>query len=151
MSDECRAISSEYSHFTLANSLAIKVDRNFSYAVFVSYAEVYNEKVGYTPVLRVLILIEQIFDLLDNVLPITPAGKSGNGLQRSSSQHGFPGAFASSMNLAAMANGGGGVLKRKALVLKNDPEGNGKYIAGLNDVRVKTRQVSLNTYQRKIS
>ena len=55
------------------------------------------------------------------------------------------------MNLAAMANGGGGVLKRKALVLKNDPEGNGKYIAGLNDVRVKTRQVSLNTYQRKIS
>jgi len=30
---------------TLANSLAIKVDRNFSYAVFVSYAEVYNEKV----------------------------------------------------------------------------------------------------------
>jgi len=47
------------------------------------------------------------------------------------------------MNLAAMANGGGGVLKRKALVLKNDPEGNGKYIAGLNDVRVKTRQVCL--------
>jgi kinesin family protein 20 len=46
------------------------------------------------------------------------------------------------MNLAAMANGGGGILKRKALVLKNDPEGNGKYIAGLSDVRVKTRQVS---------
>ena len=34
-------------------------------------------------------------------------------------------------------------MKRKALVLKNDPEGNGKYIAGLNDVRVKTRQVCL--------
>jgi kinesin family protein 20 len=47
------------------------------------------------------------------------------------------------MNLAAMANGGGGVLKRKPLVLKNDPEGNGKYIAGLSDVRVKTRQVRL--------
>jgi kinesin family protein 20 len=47
------------------------------------------------------------------------------------------------MNLAAMANGGGGVLKRKPLVLKNDPEGNGKYIAGLSDVRVKTRQVCL--------
>jgi kinesin family protein 20 len=83
----------------------------------------------------------QIFDLLDNVLPITPAGRSGHGSHRSSSQQGFPGAFSSSMNLAAMANGGGGVLKRKALVLKNDPEGNGKYIAGLNDVRVKTRQV----------
>jgi hypothetical protein len=29
----------------LANEIAIKVDRNFGYAVFVSYAEVYNEKV----------------------------------------------------------------------------------------------------------
>jgi hypothetical protein len=29
----------------LANETAIKVDRNFGYAVFVSYAEVYNEKV----------------------------------------------------------------------------------------------------------
>lgn len=29
------------------NSLpAVKVDRNYSYAVFVSYAEVYNEKVS---------------------------------------------------------------------------------------------------------
>jgi kinesin family protein 20 len=46
------------------------------------------------------------------------------------------------MSLAAMANGGGGVLTRKALALKNDPEGNGKYIAGLNEVRVRTRQVS---------
>ena len=41
-----------------------------------------------------------------------------------------------------MANGGGGVLTRKALVLKNDTEGNGKYIAGLNEIRVRTRQVS---------
>jgi hypothetical protein len=30
---------------TSADSAAIKVDRNYSYAVFVSYAEVYNEKV----------------------------------------------------------------------------------------------------------
>lgn len=28
------------------NCIAIKVDRNHSYAVFVSYAEVYNEKVN---------------------------------------------------------------------------------------------------------
>ena len=46
------------------------------------------------------------------------------------------------MNLAAMVNGGGGVLKRRALALKNDPEGNGKYISGLSEIRVKTRQVS---------
>jgi hypothetical protein len=26
--------------------LAVKVDRNYSYAVFVSYSEVYNEKVS---------------------------------------------------------------------------------------------------------
>lgn len=48
------------------------------------------------------------------------------------------------MNLAAMVNGGGGVLKRRALALKNDPDGNGKYIAGLNEIRVKTRQVNLH-------
>ena len=45
------------------------------------------------------------------------------------------------MSLAALANGGAGVLKRRALAVKTDPEGNGKYIAGLNEVRVKTRQV----------
>jgi kinesin family protein 20 len=54
----------------------------------------------------------------------------------------MPGGFVSSMSLAAIANGGGGVIKRKALSLKNDPEGNGKYIAGLNEIRVRTRQVS---------
>lgn len=52
------------------------------------------------------------------------------------------------MNLAAMVNGGGGVLKRRALALKNDPDGNGKYISGLSEIRVKTRQVS---DQRRIS
>lgn len=49
------------------------------------------------------------------------------------------------MNLAALANGGGGVLKRRALALKNDPEGSGKYVAGLNEVRVRTRAVSLSS------
>lgn len=47
------------------------------------------------------------------------------------------------MSLAALANGGAGVLRRKALVLKNDPEGNGKYIAGLNEIRVRTREVGV--------
>jgi hypothetical protein len=41
MSDECKFILAS----PFADRAAIKVDRNFSYAVFVSYAEVYNEKV----------------------------------------------------------------------------------------------------------
>jgi hypothetical protein len=35
-----------------ADEIAIKVDRNFGYAVFVSYAEVYNEKVRRGSLLR---------------------------------------------------------------------------------------------------
>ncbi|WWC63071.1 uncharacterized protein I303_105670 [Kwoniella dejecticola CBS 10117] len=117
----------------------VKVDRNFSYAVFVSYAEVYNEK---------------IFDLLDAVLPSSPStpglqrGRPTNtGLPRGSNAYGFSGALNSSFNLAALANGGGGILKRHALALKNDPEGNGKYIAGLKDVRVRTREEALAVFR----
>ncbi|ORY35365.1 P-loop containing nucleoside triphosphate hydrolase protein [Naematelia encephala] len=117
---------------------SVKVDRNHSYAVFVSYSEVYNEK---------------IFDLLDSVLPTSilhsapqPKVRVGQ-LSRSSSHHGLSGAFNSSMNLAAMANGGAGVLKRRALALKNDPEGNGKYVAGLNEVRVRTREEALAVFR----
>jgi hypothetical protein len=43
MSDECKLTGPLASG--LADEIAIKVDRNFGYAVFVSYAEVYNEKV----------------------------------------------------------------------------------------------------------
>ncbi|WWC90911.1 uncharacterized protein L201_005849 [Kwoniella dendrophila CBS 6074] len=118
---------------------SVKVDRNFSYAVFVSYAEVYNEK---------------IFDLLDSALPSTPSTPglsrsrmTNTGLPRASNTYGFPGALNSSFNLAAMANGGGGVLKRHALSLKNDPEGNGKYIGGLKDVRVRSRQEALAVFR----
>ena len=51
------------------------------------------------------------------------------------------GHFSSSLNLAATANGGAGVLRRQALALKNDPEGNGKYVSGLQEIRVRTREV----------
>lgn len=98
------------------------------------------------PVPRCPLLIREIFDLLDDVLPITPSGgkaaSATGSLKRSSSHAALPSAYGSSMNLAAMVNGGGGVLKRRALVLKNDPDGNGKYIAGLSEIRVRTRQVS---------
>lgn len=63
----------------------------------------------------------------------------GAPLQRSNSI-----AFGNTMSLAAMANGGAGVLKRQALVLKNDTDGSsGKYIAGLKEVRVRTREEAL--------
>ncbi|KAL7420661.1 hypothetical protein Q5752_004612 [Cryptotrichosporon argae] len=111
----------------------VKVDRNFSYAVFVSYIEVYNEK---------------IFDLLESILPAPTAKSRASRLGLASSSTFHPmGAFGSSMSLAAMANGGGGVLKRHALVLKNDPEGSGKYIAGLNEVRVRTREEALAVFR----
>ncbi|KZT61075.1 kinesin-domain-containing protein [Calocera cornea HHB12733] len=64
---------------------AVKVDRNYTYSVFVSYAEIYNERV---------------FDLL------APTATSSS--------------------------------KRKALALKSDPCGGGKYIQGLKEVRVRT-------------
>lgn len=63
------------------------------------------------------------------------------------SNYGLSGAIGSSMSLAAMANGGGGVLKRRALVLKNDPEGSGKYIAGLHEIRVRTRDEALAVFR----
>jgi len=102
----------------------------------------------------------QIFDLLDSVLPVsstvppTPSGRKasaiplGSGLPRGSTAYGrgsmaWNSGLNSSMNLAALANGGSGVIRRQALALKNDPEGNGKYIAGLNEIRVRTREVSL--------
>jgi len=99
-------------------------------------------------------LTEQIFDLLDSVLPIsptvppTPSGRKastvmprGSALPRGSSA--WSSGLNSSMHLAALANGGGGVIRRQALALKNDPEGNGKYIAGLKEIRVRTREVRL--------
>ncbi|OXB36630.1 hypothetical protein LQV05_005399 [Cryptococcus neoformans] len=119
---------------------AVKVDKNFSYAVFISYAEVYNEK---------------IFDLLEAVLPASAPSASTlsrpratyDKFPRTSHMQGIPSVLNSSFNMAAMANGGGGVLKRQALSLKNDPNGNGKYIAGLKDVRVRTREEALAVFR----
>ena len=71
---------------------------------------------------------------------VLPRGSAAYG--RGSSAWAMPGAFNTSMNLAALANGGGGVIRRRALALKNDPEGSGKYISGLNEIRVRTREVS---------
>ncbi|KAJ9103257.1 hypothetical protein QFC21_002680 [Naganishia friedmannii] len=114
----------------------IKVDRNFSYAVYLSYVEVYNEK---------------IFDLLESIpttnskeqpkkpttRPSSSAVRTSSAMQRSFSQ--AFGSFGNRMSMAAAANGGNGIIKRQALALKNDLDG-GKYVAGLKEIRVKTRE-----------
>ncbi|KAN0063976.1 hypothetical protein ACQY0O_003582 [Thecaphora frezii] len=97
----------------------IAVDRNLRYSVWVSYVEVYNEK---------------LFDLLD--APTSPA--AAGGLSRSDSVRG------SSWSIAAMANGGsdgGGAtgnitLNRKPLSLKSDADGSGKFVSGLREFKV---------------
>lgn len=68
-------------------------------------------------------------------------------MPRTMSTVGLSGHINSSMSLAALANGGGGVLRRRALVLKNDPEGNGKYISGAHEIRVRTREEALAVFR----
>jgi hypothetical protein len=53
-------------------------------------------------------------------------------------------AFAAS-SLAALASSSNGRLTRRQLQLKKDPDGNGKYIGALNEVRVHTQSVSYDT------
>lgn len=113
----------------------LKVDRNYRYSIWISYVEVYNEK---------------LFDLLDvgaggNDAKSTPSSTSG--MTRSDSIRGSNWSIAglassgTLSDLASVANGGGPIsLSRKPLTLKTDPEGSGKYVAGLKEVRVKNIQ-----------
>ncbi|KAF8499449.1 P-loop containing nucleoside triphosphate hydrolase protein [Gautieria morchelliformis] len=113
----------------------IKVDRNYEYSIWLSYAEIYNEKV---------------FDLL-GVSSSEPSSPEAH-IPHSTSTFGIPrsystiGGFTSCANLAALANAPSStdlsnplLVKRKALALKNDPDG-GKYIAGLREVRVRNAE-----------
>lgn len=130
----------------------VPADDDYEYAVWVSYAEVYNEK---------------IFDLLsidDNHQP-SGAAKSANA----------PGSMSSYMNLAALAASGSSksissslagnagsvlssstslngpvTLRRRALALKTSPDGKGKYIHGLREIRVKTAEDAKNVLKMGI-
>ena len=120
---------------TYISFVVLKVDRNFEYSIWVSYAEIYNERV---------------FDLLgvSSSDPPSPEARISHsvstfGLSRS---HSTMGGFTSCANLAALANAPNStdlnnplLVKRKALALKNDPDG-GKYIAGLREVRVRSAE-----------
>lgn len=105
----------QYEH----DATKVKVDRNYRYSVWVSYVEVYNEK---------------IFDLLDAAPPASTTSRPstfGGGFSRSESFRG------SNWALASLTNDTGPIyLQRKPLTLKNDAESGGKYVAGLQEIRV---------------
>lgn len=109
----------------------VKVDRNYRYSVWVSYVEVYNEK---------------IFDLLDAAPPstsATPRPSTFGGMTRSDSIRG------SNWTLASLATDSGPIyLQRRPLVLKNDVESGGKYVAGLQEIRVQSAAEARELLQR---
>ncbi len=150
----------------------VKVDRNYSYAVFVSYVEIYNDKVGLScrgsRAARLMCRLDrcQIFDLLDSVpnarpglkasgssasqipRPIKPAGSFFSSDTRSSlfGKSAFS-SFASRPSIAASssANGGSGVITRQALAIRADGDG-GRYVGGMREVRVRSVQEALGVF-----
>ncbi|PWN37267.1 kinesin-domain-containing protein [Meira miltonrushii] len=116
--------SSTSAQFDRDTETKVKIDRNYRYSVWVSYVEVYNEK---------------IFDLLDAAPPASSSSMPRSssffgGLTRSDSMRG------SNWTLAANAGGsdanGPIYLQRKPLSLKNDIEAGGKFVSGLQEIRI---------------
>lgn len=109
------------------DSTKVNVDRNLRYSVFVSYVEIYNEK---------------LFDLLD--------ASPGSTLGRSDSVRG------SNWSLAALANAlpdqlptsGNITLNRRPLTLKNDTINGGKYVAGLREVKITSAEEARDLLHR---
>lgn len=99
----------------MRDGTTLDVDKNHEYAVWVSYAEVYNEK---------------IYDLLST---LSPAASSNPRLQNAAGI-GHLSSLAVTSATASSTPPGLTVI-RKALPLKNDPEG-GKYVASLREIRV---------------
>ncbi|KAG8706562.1 hypothetical protein FRC09_002349 [Ceratobasidium sp. 395] len=145
---------------SLLSTEVLKVDRNYEYSVFVSYAEVYNEK---------------IFDLLATS-SLSPEDVSSSTISRSGSSQSISRAaqqsggssqakplprylsallpksisshlgFSSSVSSSSLNGstwGAGdvpGTLSRKALALKSDQMTGGKYVSGLREIRVRTAE-----------
>lgn len=103
----------------------IDVDREYEYSIWVSYVEVYNEKV--------FDLLEEGDEPLQSNSKI-PRSNASKHLTRPTST------WRSLISLASSTSSGDvPLVKRRALVLKNDPSG-GKYIAGLREIRVKSAE-----------
>jgi kinesin family member 20 len=122
-----------------ADATTLPVDKNYEYAVWLSYAEVYNEK---------------IFDLLT----VSDSSTTNTDVTKSQS---ISGAISSYMNLAALAasstsgNNAPVTLHRRALPLKSSPDGLGKYVQGLREVKVRNAEeakavVRMGTINRRV-
>jgi len=93
----------------------------YQYAIWVSYAEIYNEK---------------IYDLLEDSLPASSLAFASAQSNVSLSSVGL-GSSSSSQLLRNVTT-----LKRKALALKQDKLASHKYIHGLREIRVFSAEVS---------
>lgn len=110
-----------------ADPTTLKVDRNYEYSIWLSYAEIYNEK---------------IFDLLSENDDNDTTGPLPSGIPRALSFKKLP-RSSTWQNLASLTTATSStdiLLKRRALALKADPDGGGKYIAGLREIRVRSAQ-----------
>lgn len=105
----------------------VAVDRNLRYSVFVSYVEIYNEK---------------LFDLLD----VSP----GSTLGRSESVRGSNWSLANMANAApsSIPSSASITLNRRPLSLKNDQENGGKYVAGLREIKVNSPEEARDLLHR---
>jgi hypothetical protein len=95
------------------------VDEGFDYSIWVSYAEIYNERV---------------FDLLGKQDAFGKLQKSTSSFLSSARP-----AFATSRTREELRGPEQYSIRRKALSLKTDGDG-GKYIAGLREVRIQTAE-----------
>lgn len=108
----------------LKDDTILPVDSQSEYGIWISYAEVYNEKV---------------YDLLDSHASILTSSSSGATFQS------FTANIAEQVKSAAQilhskASHSGGVIKRKPLVLKHDKSNGNKYVHGLTEIRVKSAE-----------
>jgi kinesin family protein 20 len=102
------------------------VSEEYEYSIWVSYAEIYNEK---------------IYDLLESPLP-TPIPSNSS----TSTSHSLTGVLNAGLGFlnATKAIGLKGLqsVKRNALSLKSDSKAGNKYVHGMKEVRVHSAEVS---------
>ena len=82
----------------------------------------------------------QIYDLSETIVNTGPPTSASAKRQQSLLAGRSSSAFAVS-SLAALASSGNGKITRRPMQLKKDPDGNGKYISGLNEIRVQSHSV----------
>ncbi|KAG0151042.1 hypothetical protein CROQUDRAFT_651558 [Cronartium quercuum f. sp. fusiforme G11] len=108
----------------LKDDTVLPIDPSAEYGVWISYAEVYNEKV---------------YDLLDTPTPVLASASSGATFQSLTSNITDHVTRMAQM-LHNKASSSGGVIKRKPLVLKHDKAHGHKYVHGLTELRVRTAE-----------